>query len=68
MTKAWVKQWFSAKAAQEGGMVRRRIDLVEQYTSIDEIEQEARSRGWHVLIIGEQVVVLCHEGDMQVVC
>lgn len=49
-------------------MVRRRIDYVEQYASLAEIEREARARGWHVLVVGDQVVVLCHEGDMQVVC
>jgi hypothetical protein len=68
MTRAWVRQWFSARAAREGGMVRRRIDYVEQYASLAEIKREAEARGWHVLVVGEQVVVLCHEGALQVVC
>jgi phage baseplate assembly protein gpV len=68
VTRAWVTQWFGARAAQDGGVVRRRIDYVEQYASLGEVEREARARGWHVVVIGEQVIVLCNEGDMQVIC
>lgn len=68
MTKAWVRQWFSARAAREGGVIRRRADLVEKYTSLDEVRREAEARGWHVVVIGEQVIVLCNAGDLTVVC
>jgi hypothetical protein len=64
----WTQQWFDANQAQTGGVIRRNRKDVDKYASLSEVVREARARGWHVLETGEQVVLLCHEGDMRIYC
>jgi hypothetical protein len=66
---AWLEQWFDEpKQANRGGVIRRNVNDVARYTSVDEVVIEARSRGWHVIETGDQLVVLCHDGDMRIFC
>lgn len=51
-----------------GGVVRRSIDDVMQYGALDEIIARAQENGWHVIETGDQIVVLCHPGSMQIFC
>lgn len=64
---AWVDQMFQAQAAN-GGVVRRARADVDKYASLGEIVAEARGRGFHVIETGDQVVVLCHPGQMVIHC
>lgn len=64
----WLAQWFSAQEADRGGIIRRRRDYVEQYASMSSVVREAKKRGWHVVEVGDQIVVLCNEGDLRVLC
>ena len=64
---AWVDQMFQAQAAN-GGVVRRARSDVDRYASLEEIIDEARKRGFHVVETGDQVVVLCHQGQIAVHC
>ncbi|PRB01754.1 N-(5'-phosphoribosyl)anthranilate isomerase [Microbacterium sp. MYb64] len=65
---AWVDQMFRAQQSMSGGVVRRSIDDVMQYGALDEIIARAQENGWHVIETGDQIVVLCHPGSMQIFC
>lgn len=65
---AWLAQWFSAQACSKGGIIRRSRWDIDKFTSLDEVVAEAKKRKWHVVEIGDQVVVLCNDGDMRVHC
>ncbi len=64
----WVDQIFGAAQAQQGGVVRRSIDDIERFTSLEEIVRIARGRKFHVLETGDQLVILCHEGELKIHC
>jgi hypothetical protein len=65
---AWVDQIFRAVQAERGGVVRRSIFDVERYSSLQEIVDIARARHFHVLETGDQVVILCNEGELRIHC
>jgi len=64
----WVDQIFSARQAREGGMVRRALYDVNRLGAYEEIVERARAEDWHVVEIGDQLAVLCHPGQIQLVC
>ena len=64
---AWIDQIFGAQAAN-GGVVRRSIADVNKYASLAEVIAEAQAKGFHVIETGDQVVVLCHPGQLVVHC
>ena len=64
---AWVDQMFQAQAAN-GGVVRRARADVNRYASLEEIVDEARMRAFHVIETGDQVVILCHPGQLVIHC
>ncbi|MFI1382929.1 N-(5'-phosphoribosyl)anthranilate isomerase [Embleya scabrispora] len=64
----WVDQIFRAAAADRGGVVRRSIYDVERMASLEEIIGIARERHFHVLETGDQVVILCNEGELRIHC
>lgn len=64
----WVDQVFSAAQSRNGGVVRRSLNDVEHFNAYDEIVRRARNKGWHVIETGDQLVVLCHPGDLTIVC
>lgn len=68
MSSAWVRQIFTAQQVQSGGVVRRNIWDVERYASIEEVVEEARARGFHVVETGDQLVILCHTGALHIHC
>ena len=64
----WVDDIFRAGQANTGGIVRRSIKSVEEYASVEEVVVAARDRGFHVVATGDQLVILCHPGEMSVLC
>ncbi len=64
----WVQQIFQAQAVQNGGIVRRKIANVVRYASIHALEAEVRRRGFHMVISGDQFVIICNAEDFQVIC
>jgi len=65
----WLMRVFDAGQANEGGVVRRARANIEHYGGgMGPLIDYARRRGWHVIETGDQVVVLCHEGDLRIHC
>jgi hypothetical protein len=65
---AWVDRIFKAKQVSAGGVVRRSERNVQRHEALPEIIDRARSHGWHVIETGDQIVVLCHEGNLVIHC
>jgi hypothetical protein len=68
VASAWLEQVFDAQQAQVGGVVRRALRDVERFSSMAELVDEARRRRFHVIETGDQVVILCHEGELAIHC
>jgi len=64
----WLEQIFRAGQVEKGGVVRRARGDVERCASLEELVEVARERRFHVLETGDQVVVLCHEGNLTIHC
>ena len=61
----WLEQVFSAKAAAAGGVVRRNRSWVATEIGLGRFEEEIRSRGFHLIEAGQQLVVICHSGPIR---
>ncbi len=56
----WITHLFSARAAAEGGVVRRKARDVERVVGWERFRQELRRRGFRAVVNGGQVVVFCN--------
>ncbi len=61
----WIDQIFAAKAAQSGGVIRRKADWDARGIGRDRFELEVRHRGFHLIETGHQLVVICHSGAIR---
>ncbi len=66
--EGWIEQIFSAKSVLKGGVVRRSAKWVELEIGHERFEQEVRSRGFHMIECGGQLVVICNAGGIRVIC
>lgn len=67
MRNGWIDQVFDAQIVRNGGTVRRAIKDVEYYGGgVDNFLAEVKRLGFHVVQIGDQLVVLCNTGDIKV--
>ena len=60
----WLAQIFSAKAAQ-GGVVRRAVGWVDREIGRARFIAEIRARNYHLICTGNQFIVVCHAGPVQ---
>ena len=58
--ETWITHLFSARAAAEGGVVRRKARDVERVVGWDRFRRELRRRGFRAVVNGGQVVVFCN--------
>lgn len=65
---SWVETIFGAKAVGRGGIVRRAVRDVEREIGRDAFVREVRARGFHLVECGGQFIVICNEGQMNVIC
>ena len=63
----WVTQVFSARAAAEGGVVRRRLNDIDSICGRDMFLSEVRRRGYKAVINGGQMVIFCNAENLQFV-
>jgi hypothetical protein len=64
---AWIDQIFEARIVKEGGSVRRHIaDADRLGGGLENFLDEVEKRGFHVVQVGDQLVVLCNRGDIHI--
>ena len=56
----WFRHLFSARAALDGGVVRRKVRDMERMVGRDRFEAELRRRGYSAVENADQVVVFCN--------
>lgn len=59
---------FDAKSASRGGVIRRAVRDVEHEIGREAFVSEVRARGFHLVEIGGQFIVICNDGQMKVHC
>ena len=64
----WLLQMFSARAAREGGIVRRQVRDVERIMGRRAFESELRRRGYHAVENAGQFVIFCNAEPVKPVC
>ena len=65
---SWCNAIFTAKAVGKGGVIRRAVQDVEREIGRDAFIREVRRRGYHLVEVGGQFVVICNDGQMTVLC
>jgi len=61
----FVNRIFEAKAARNGGVVRRKIKDVERYASLKYLIKEVDVRRFHLIRTGDQYVIICNMGELK---
>ncbi len=64
----WMQQIFDAKAARQGGVVRRQMRDVERIVGRDAFEAELARRGYHAVGNAGQVVIFCNDAPLRMIC
>lgn len=64
----WMQRLFDAKAARQGGVVRRSTRDVDLIIGRAAFEAEIRRRGYHAIQNGDQIVVFCNNEPIRVLC
>jgi hypothetical protein len=59
---------FAAEAVRRGGIVRRAVRDVEREIGRDQLELEVRRRGFHLVEVAGQFVIICTPGQLRVIC
>jgi hypothetical protein len=63
----WTTHLFSAKAAREGGVVRRKIRDIERYVGLEEFLAELNRRGFHAVENAGQLVIFCNQEPIRLI-
>lgn len=63
----WLRQIFTARAAAEGGIVRRQVRDVERIVGRARFEAELRRRGFRAVENAGQYVIFCNRGPVRLV-
>lgn len=64
----WRNRLFGAKAAQTGGVIRRKKRDVLREIGFDALVAEVQARGFHLLECGDQYVIICNPGRLRLIC
>ena len=65
----WLSDIFSAATVGNGGVVRRAVSDVRKHGGgLKRLKAEVKRRGFHLIRTGDQYVILCHKGDLRMVC
>ena len=63
----WLRQVFSAQAARDGGVVRRKVRDVERILGRAAFERELRRRGFRAVENSGQFVIFCNRAPITVI-
>ncbi|MEL6296764.1 MAG: N-(5'-phosphoribosyl)anthranilate isomerase [Pseudomonadota bacterium] len=61
----WMRQLFGAKAALDGGIVRRQVADVERIVGRLRFEAELRRRGYRAVENAGQLVIFCNRSPVR---
>lgn len=64
----WLEQVFAARAAREGGVIRRQIADVHREVGREALELEVRRRGFHLLRSERHYLIVCSAAPLEVIC
>lgn len=64
----WIETVFAAQAVAKGGVVRRARAWVAREIGLDRFEAEVRKRGFHMVECGGQLIVICNQNGLRVIC
>lgn len=64
----WLDQIFRAKAAVNGGVLRRKISDVEREIGRERFELEIRRRGFHLIVNGRNYIIICNNAPISILC
>ncbi|MCF4167665.1 hypothetical protein L2U69_18615 [Zavarzinia compransoris] len=65
---AWIEKLFQHDSARDGGVIRRKIANVDRFSSTAMLEAEVKRRGFHLILCGDQYLIVCSEEEPQVIC
>ncbi|UWQ18546.1 N-(5'-phosphoribosyl)anthranilate isomerase [Jannaschia sp. M317] len=65
--EAWLRHLFSAKAAIDGGVVRRKSSDMERIVGRTRFEAELRRRGFRAVENEGQIVIFCNRGALRLI-
>ena len=65
INRPWGRRIFESKTARNGGIVRRSVAAVRREIGEDALRVAARARGYHVVRIGPQYLIICCEGPIE---
>lgn len=63
----WMRQLFSAKAAIDGGVIRRQVRDVEMILGRNSFEAEVRRRGFRMVENAGQYIIFCNREPVRIV-
>ena len=63
----WLRQLFSAKAAVDGGVIRRQVRDVERILGRDCFETEVRRRGYRMVESSGQYIIFCNRAPVRII-
>lgn len=63
----WIIQIFSARAAAEGGILRRKVADVERLIGRERFYLEVKRRGYHLIVNAGQFLVLCNQDPVHLI-
>ena len=63
----WITHVFSAKAAREGGVVRRKLRDIERYVGLEQFLDELDRRGYAAIENAGQLVIFCNQEPIRLV-
>ncbi len=64
----WMRRIFDAKAARDGGVVRRSRRDIDRILGMDRFLHELERRGFHAVQNGDQVVIFCNNQAVRLLC
>lgn len=64
--KQWLQSIFDAKAARQGGVVRRNLLDIDKVVGRRAFEAELRRRGFRAVQNGNQVIIFCNTEPVHV--
>lgn len=61
----WLQQVFNAGQVAQGNIVRRKKSSVHKYASEAALVAEVKKRKFHLVTTGDQYIIICNTGQVQ---